>query len=234
MRAIILAGGKGTRLKPYTTTIPKPLLPIGDFPILEIVLIQLARNGFTRITLLLNHMAHLFTAILGDGSRFGVQLDFVTEIEPMGTAGSIALVRDLPGEFLVMNGDLLTTLNYRELFEAHIAQKNAATIAVNKREHKVDFGVIESDEMNFLTDYREKPSLLYSVSMGVNMLNRDCLSYIQPGKYLDMPSLMLAMKKDHKSVRVFPSDCYWQDIGRVDDYERATQDFQEDMSKFLK
>ncbi len=234
MRAIILAGGKGTRLRPYTATIPKPLLPIGDVPILEVVLRQLSEHGFTHVTLLLNHMSHLFIAILGDGERFGIKLDFVVEESPLGTAGSIALVDDLPDSFLVMNGDLLTTLDYGELFRFHSDNGNYGTIAVAKRQQKVDYGVIETDPDGLLLRYNEKPSLDYKVSMGINVLSNRCSDYIEAGKYLDMPTLMQAMRDDGKPVATFDSDCYWQDIGRIDDYDQATIDFNDNPAQFFR
>lgn len=233
MRAVILAGGKGTRLRPYTASIPKPLLPIGDLPILEVVLRQLARHGFDHITLLLNHMSHLFIAILGDGERFGLKIDFVIEDAPLGTAGSIALIDALPDNFLVMNGDLLTTLDYKALFNAHVGAANFGTIAVSQRTHTVDYGVIESDETGQLIRYNEKPELDYQVSMGVNILSNQCLEYIAHGEYLDMPTLMQSMRDDGKPVATYATGCYWQDIGRIDDYDQATRDFEADPSRFI-
>ena len=233
MRALLLAGGKGTRLLPHTAKIPKPLLPLGELPIIEIVLRQLASCGFDRVTLLLNHLHHLFAGVLGDGQKYGLDIDYVGEDAVLGTAGSIALVQDLPDDFIVMNGDLLTTLDYRNLFMSHCESENIGSIATNRRVHKVDFGVVESNNKKELVAFKEKPELAYNVSMGVNVLNRKCLKFIQSGVYLDMPDLMTNMNDAGLMVRVFEQDCYWQDIGRPDDYEKAALDFEADPNMFL-
>src|SRR5687768_14366246 len=178
MRAVILAGGKGTRLKPFTMTIPKPLLPLGDVPVLEIVIAQLAAAGFDRVSLTLNHMAAVFTAQLGNGSRWGITLEYLLEEEPLGTAGSLRLVRDLPEHFLVMNGDLLTTLSYANLMRAHKASGAAATISLSERQVVIDYGVIVPDSHNHLSEYREKPVIHYNVSMGIYVLTREALELI--------------------------------------------------------
>ena len=147
--AVILAGGKGTRLKPFTMTIPKPLLPVGDIPILEVVLRQLAAAGIWRVVVTLGHMGHLLMASIGDGARFGLDIEYYNEDKPRGTAGSLRLVKNLDENFLVMNGDLLTTLDYKKLFEAHIKRNSSATIAVHKREVKIDYGVMSAWESIF-------------------------------------------------------------------------------------
>lgn len=233
MMAIILAGGKGTRLKPFTMAIPKPLLPLGDVPILEVVLQQLAHAGFSRVVLTLGHMAHFFSATLGDGSRFGFRLNYCHEPVALGTAGPLRLVPDLEEDFLVMNGDLLTTLAYRELFDLHRRREAWGTIAVSRREVKIDYGVIESDANDGLARYIEKPTIPYHVSMGINILNRRCLDYIPADAKFDMPDLMAAMARDGKTVLCHRTDCYWQDIGRFDDYQQASQDFVSAPERFI-
>ena len=145
MMAIILAGGKGTRLKPFTISIPKPLLPLGDLPILEIVIRQLAAAGCSRVVLTLGHLAHLFTAFIGDGSRWGIRIEHLIEDEPLGTAGCLRLISGLEDDFIVMNGDLLTTLDYRKLLDDHIVRDNWATIATTNRHVDIGYGVIEAD-----------------------------------------------------------------------------------------
>lgn len=233
MTAIILAGGKGTRLKPFTMTIPKPLLPLGDVPVLEIVIGQLAAAGFKRIVLCLGHMAPLFGAVLGDGAKWGIKIETVLEEEPLGTAGALRLVKNLPDTFLVMNGDLLTTLNFKEMSEFHRSHKAAATIAVNRRKVFIDYGVIVTDQKSHLKKYREKPTIHYAVSMGIYMLSRAAVKLIpKKGRY-DVPQLMLAIKDTGKTVACYQTDCYWQDIGRFDDYQAASDDFTKDPSRFL-
>jgi len=233
MLAIILAGGKGTRLKPFTATIPKPLLPVGDVPILEVVIQQLASAGFNRIALTLNHMAHLFIAVIGDGSRWGINIEYYIEDTPLGTAGAIKLVNNIEDNFLVMNGDLLTTIDYRALFNYHVEHNVSGTIATNLRTHYVDFGVLEMSESNNLIGYKEKPSMMYHVSMGINILSKASVNYIPSDKKFDMPDLMMAMKNDGKQVCCYNTDCYWQDIGRVDDFQKAGEDFSSNPEKFL-
>ena len=233
MLAIILAGGLGTRLRPYTVTIPKPLLPLGDIPILEVVVRQLVAAGFDRIVLTLGHMPHYFSALLDDGSRLGARLEYQIENSPRGTAGAISLVESLEDDFLVMNGDILTTLNYRELVQVHKQRAAAATIAVASREHRVDYGVIETTSDGLLMKYDEKPRLKYRVSMGINMLSRRCVDYVPATGKFDMPDLLTAMVADGHTVACHDSDCYWQDIGRFDDYERANADFVSNPTRFV-
>ena len=233
MMAVILAGGKGTRLKPYTITIPKPLLPLGDIPILEVVISQLAASGISRVALTLGHMAPLFVSSFGNGDRMGVKIEYYTEDEPLGTAGSLQLIRDLDEDFMVMNGDILTTLDYKDLYNTHVSRKAWGTIALQERKVEIDYGVIHSTEDGLLQDYIEKPTIPYSVSMGINVLSRRCLDFIPASGKFDMPQLMLAMHKAGKLVLCYKSDCYWQDIGRFDDYQQASADFVADPSRFL-
>ncbi|MFH0982961.1 MAG: sugar phosphate nucleotidyltransferase [Planctomycetota bacterium] len=234
VRVVILAGGKGTRLKPYTTVFPKPLMPIGDMPILEVVLRQLMAFGFKRITLSVNHLADLIQTFFGDGSKLGLQISYCIEDEPLGTAGSIALVPELSDTFLVMNGDLLTTLDYGVLVRRHIATGAAATIGVYPREVTINFGVLEIGPGGELLDYREKPRLKYRVSMGVNVFDKAVLAFIQRGQYLDIPTLMMRLKHAGKRVLTYESQCEWLDIGRPDDYEQAVADFERSRSRYLR
>jgi NDP-sugar pyrophosphorylase family protein len=232
MVGVILAGGKGTRLKPFTMTIPKPLLPVGDTPIVEVVIRQMAAAGIDRIVLALGHMAPLFTAAIGDGSRWGVNIDYCLEEEPLGTAGVLRLVPEPPETLLVMNGDLLTTLDYQSLFAAHRRTGAWATIALTRREVKIDYGVVIA-ENGYLTDYKEKPSIQYEVSMGINMISARCISLIPPGRKFDMPDLLSAIRNAGQAVACHRTDCYWKDIGLFEDYQRASADFVEAPSRFL-
>ncbi len=233
MMAIILAGGRGTRLKPFTMTIPKPLLPLGDMPIVEVVIRQLVKAGIERIVLTLGHMSHLFTASIGNGSRWDVSIEYCFEETPMGTAGPLHLVQNLDENFLVMNGDVLTTIDYTRLVRAHMENEAWGTIAVSRREVRIDFGLVKTTDSGLLQDYVEKPVIPYEVSMGINVLSRRCLEFIPTGKRFDMPQLMLAMQKAGKRVLCYKTDCYWQDIGRFEDYQRASEDFVTDPSRFL-
>ena len=234
MMAVILAGGKGTRLKPFTMSIPKPLLPLGDVPILEVVLQQLARAGVTRVVLTLGHMAHLFSACIGDGERFGLKIDYCREDSPLGTAGSLTLVSEPEERMIVMNGDLLTTIDYAALLRFHEKQRAACTIAVHRRTTYIDYGVIETTQDGKLDRYVEKPSIPYLVSMGINVVTRDALKRIPPGQRFDMPQLMQATRDAGETVACYESDCYWQDIGRFDDYQQASADFDKDPTRFTR
>lgn len=234
MQAIILAGGKGTRLRPYTTSFPKPLMPIDDLPILEIVVRQLAHAGFNRLILTTGHLAELIRVFCGDGSRWGVEIQYSHEDEPLGTAGPLALLEErLDENFLVMNGDLLTTLDYRRAFDAHVASGAMATISLYRRDVKIDFGVVEEEPPGQLGRYIEKPTLSYSVSMGINFLNRGVLRYMERGKRLDIPELMMRLKQAGERVACSHQECYWLDIGRTDDYQVATDEFQKRREQFL-
>jgi NDP-sugar pyrophosphorylase family protein len=233
MLAVILAGGKGTRLKPFTMTIPKPLLPLGDVPTLEVVLRQLGANGFDRVVITLGHMAPLFIAHFGDGSSYGIQIEYVRESEPLGTAAPLKQLRDPPDDFLVMNGDLLTDLSYLDMVATHRRRGAVATIAVAARQEKVDYGVIEIGPDGAFLDYREKPVIPYCVSMGINVLSARALRHIPPHGKFDMPELMLALHRSGERLHCYRTDCYWQDMGRFDDYTRASEDFVNDPGRFL-
>ena len=236
MQAVILAGGKGTRLRPYTTVLPKPLMPIGDMPIIEIVLRQLKLAGFDSVILAVGYMHHLFESFFQDGARYGLDITYSFEDEPLGTAGPLALILDrLEDNFLVMNGDLLTTLNYRGLLDNHLQSKSAATIALNRRTVKIDFGVVNYDENNHLIGYTEKPSYDYDISMGINVLNKKSISEIvKVGKYLDIPDLMIQLKSKGELVTCYREECDWLDIGCVDDYQLAVDLFEKNKSHFIK
>lgn len=231
--AVILAGGRGTRLAPYTTILPKPLMPIGEKPILEIVIRQLHRHGFNDITLAVGYMAELLMAYFGDGTRFGVRLRYSREEQPLGTAGPLGLIDDLTDQFLVMNGDVLTLVNYRRMVEAHIASGAIGTVATYPRQVKIDFGVIEHDEAFRLTEYIEKPTLDYRVSMGIYIFNRRVMNFITPGARLDLPDLVKHLRASGETVNCFSYDGYWLDIGRPDDYQRAIDEFDRHAAEFL-
>jgi NDP-mannose synthase len=233
MRAVILAGGKGTRLAPYTTVLPKPLMPIGEMPILEIVIRQLAHQHFNELTLAVGYLAELLMAYCGDGSKFNVRLDYSREEQPLGTAGPLALVPNLRDTFLVMNGDLLTTMDYSAMLKYHRERGAVATIACFSRDVKIDLGVIEIDDDNWVKDYVEKPTYHYSVSMGIYIFEPDILQYIPRNQRLDLPELMLQLMRNGKKVNVFNFEGYWLDIGRHDDYETAIDEFAKHRQEFL-
>jgi NDP-sugar pyrophosphorylase family protein len=234
MKAVILAGGKGRRLQPYTTVIPKPLMPIGEMPILEIILLQLQRYGVEEVILAVGHMSQLFQAFFQNGDRYNLKIIYSLEMEPLGTAGPLAnIIDDLSDNFIVMNGDLLTTLNYKNLFDFHVRHQAAATIGLYPREVKIDFGVVEVSGDQQLSNYTEKPTIQYKVSMGINAFNRDM---VKPSarQYLDITDLMMRMKRDGLPVFCYHEECYWLDIGRIDDYDVANQIFETRRSEFIR
>ncbi len=225
MRAIILAGGKGVRLAPVTDVIPKPLVPLGGRPIMEIVIRQLQRHGFRQITLAVGYMADLIQAYFGDGAKFGVKIDYSYETAPLGTAGPLALIDGLDETFLVMNADVLTNINYEELVRYHQAQGGVATIAAYEREVKIDLGVIIKDGGRRIKDYVEKPTTRHLVSMGIYVFEPRILSYIIGKGYLDFPNLVNMLLNDGQQVSYMPHHGYWLDIGRHDDYAKASEEF---------
>lgn len=233
MKAVILAGGKGTRLSPYTKVLPKPLMPIGDMPILEVILRQIKLAGINDIVLTVGHLSELLRTFFQDGSRLGLNISYNYEDSPLGTAGPIAFVPNLEETFLVMNGDVLSTLPLRELIEFHRTQNALATIATHHRRVKVDLGVIQWDGDARVTGYIEKPTYDYSVSMGIYVFEPKVLSYIPKGEYYDFPDLVKKLIGVGEKVIGYRFDGYWQDLGRPDDYESAAQDFDQMRSQFL-
>ena len=229
MKAVILAGGKGTRLKPYTTVFPKPLMPIGDKPILEILIRQLRSHNFREITLMVGHLGELIMAFFGDGRKFGVEIQYSKEEQPLGTVGGLSLIRnELKDTFLMVNGDTLTTLDFSDLIDYHKRNSAIATVALTKRQINVDFGVVEVNESTSeVSGYVEKPTLENFVSMGVNALRPEVLQYIEPDKYLDFPHLIQNLLAAKKTVRGYMFDGYWLDIGRPDDYGKANVEIEE-------
>jgi NDP-sugar pyrophosphorylase family protein len=235
MQALILAGGKGTRLRPYTTVLPKPLMPVCNYPILEIIIRQLKHAGVQEIILAVSYMSHLFQAFFQDGSRYGLKIHYSLEEQALGTAGPIALALDkLEDDFLVMNGDLLTTLNYRKLYSFHKERGGAATIGLFPREVKIDFGVIEKGADQQLKEYTEKPVYHFTVSMGINAFKKNVVrAILEPGKAIDIPDLILRIKDAGLPVYCYSENCQWLDIGRMDDYQQAVEMFESKPEDFL-
>ncbi len=239
MKAVLLAGGKGTRLRPYTQVFPKPLMPLGledadPMPIIEVVLRQLARRGFRDVTIITGYLTEYIETFCGDGRKFGNRLEYRRETVPLGTAGGLTLVERPTEPVLVINGDILTTLDYAAMYAFHRERDAAATIAAYPREVKVDFGVLEfGDDPHVLTGYREKPSFSFQVSMGVYILDPVAWDYLTPGAVLQMPDLLEAMRHDGRPVHCFRQPCYWLDIGRHDDYATANEIFVNRRAEFL-
>lgn len=233
MKAVVLAGGKGTRLRPYTTFLPKPLMPIGDMPILEIMLRQMKRAGVEDVVLTVGHLAELLRTFFQDGSRLGLNIRYSFEDKPLGTAGPLSLIDGLDSTFLVTNGDVLTTLNLAELVAYHKQQGAMATIAMHARQVKVDLGVLQFNGDYQLTGYIEKPTYDFHVSMGIYVFEPQVLRYIPHNEYLDFPNLVLKLIEQGQTVVGYPFEGYWQDLGRPDDYEQALTEFDQMRAKIL-
>jgi NDP-sugar pyrophosphorylase family protein len=221
MRAIILAGGKGTRLRPFTATLPKPLVPVGDRSILDIVLLQLRRAGVDRVTMAVNHLAHLIMSYFGDGQRVGLAIDYSLEDKPLSTIAPLKLIDDLPETFLVMNGDVLTDLDFKAMFDHHVANDNDITVAVFERDSKIDFGVLRTDESGRIVGFEEKPVYHFTVSMGVYVISRRLLEIVPEDTPFGFDDLMLACIEQGRKAMSYRHGGYWLDIGRPSDYEKA-------------
>ncbi len=233
-RVVILAGGKGTRLRPFTASFPKPLVPLGDKPILEIVLRQLSSQGLNRVTLAVGHLADLIRAFVTQNQDLSqtMDIDFVDEERPTGTAGSLANIKGLDDTFMVMNGDVLTDLDYTALIAAHKASGAAVTIAGHRQQRKIELGVLETEADGRLTNYVEKPEYDFNVSMGVYVYEPRVLSLIEPGSYLDFPTLILKLLAAGEHVQVHNPNAFWLDIGRPEDYARAQEMIEENPEQF--
>jgi NDP-mannose synthase len=233
MKAIILAGGKGARLAPYTKILPKPLMPISDMPILEVLLRQMKIAGIDDIVITVGHLAELLRAFFQDGRNLGLHIDYSYEDVPLGTAGPLSLVSGLDQTFLVSNGDVLTTLKLNELLQFHKEHQAILTIAVHCRKVDIDFGVVQCDDTSQIVGYIEKPSIDYMVSMGIYVFEPVVLKYIPYCQYLDFPDLVKTLIAAGERVVAYPYKGYWQDLGRPDDYKRATDDFEAMRTQFL-
>jgi NDP-mannose synthase len=234
MKAIILAGGKGTRLAPYTTVFPKPLMPIAGMPILEIIVRQLSHFKIKDLVFTVSQQSEpLLTAYFGNGSSLGVNIVYSREATPLGTAGPLSLIPDLPETFLVMNGDILTTLDYHKLIDYHRRKKGIVTIAMSQKKVPLELGLMEHNRSHRLTKYVEKPLLSCSVSMGIYVFERRVMKWIPHNRYLDFPRLIQKLIGRGQSVICYPSQDFWLDIGRHEDYEEAQVTFQKMKKKLV-
>lgn len=233
MQAIILAGGKGTRLRPFTTVIPKPLMPMDDMPILEVIMRQLKHFGVQNVVISVNHLADLMMAFFQKGEKLGLDISYAIEDKALGTAGPLSIIENLEETFVVMNADLLTTIDYGNLINFHKENGFDATISTFKKEVQISLGVIQSSENNFV-DYIEKPTYKFDVSMGIYVFNRSVVQYIPRNERMDIPDLILKLKENNKRIGCYRADYDWLDIGKFDDYEKAVTVFKEKRSEFLR
>lgn len=226
MKAFILAGGKGRRLLPYTTNFPKPLMPINDKPILEIVINQLRESGIKDIIIAVGHLGELIQAFFNDGSKYGVNITYSKEDEPLGTAGPLSLVREsLDNTFLMMNGDILSDIDFNMLIDCHKKEEAAATVALSRRTVDIDFGVVKLSEDNTFSKWDEKPQIEYLVSTGIYVFEPEVINLVPEGGFFNLPDLIQALHKDGRRVYGYLHKGYWLDIGRGEDYEKACQDY---------
>ncbi len=233
-QAVILCGGKGTRLRPYTVVLPKPLMPIGEFPILEVIIRQLKENGFSDLIFAVNHQAELIKAFFGKGEKWGINISYSLENKPLSTMGPLKLIQNLDSNFLVMNGDILTDLDFSNFYEEHVKSKSIFSISSYNRTHINDYGVLIKNEANKLEDFKEKPSTNFEVSMGIYMASSEVLKVIPDDTFYGFDHLM----KDLIELKKYPSvrrhSGYWLDIGRPDDYSIAIDEFEKNKNLFLK
>ncbi|GAA1349075.1 nucleotidyltransferase family protein [Saccharothrix algeriensis] len=234
MHAVILAGGQGVRLRPYTTALPKPLVPIGEeYAILDIILQQLRAHSFKRVTLAIGHLGALIRAFVGDGAKWDIEVDYAEETKPLSTIGPLLNFLDrLPEQFLVMNGDVLTDLDYLDLLDHHMAAGAPLTVATYRRKVKIDFGTLETDHGR-IVEFVEKPELSYGVSMGVYAMARETLAPYPRDVPFGLDELVLDLLARDQGPAAYEFDGYWLDIGRPDDYDEANRCFEQVRSALL-
>jgi len=233
MRVIVMAGGAGRRLLPYTSVLPKPLMPVADRPILDVVLRQLKRHGFNRITISVGHLAELIQVFFRDGSRWGLEIDYAIEDEPLGTIGPVKLIDGLDEPFIVMNGDLLTDVDYRDLYDAHCDSDAVLTIGTYEKPVDISLGVIDTDPSDRAVGFREKPTLTFTVSMGIYVLSPSLLDVIPSGKHFGFDDLMYALLDSKAPIQCYRHSGLWLDIGRREDYDNATEIFEKHRDQLL-
>ena len=230
---VILAGGKGTRLAPYTAVLPKPLMPVGDLPILEIVLLQLRHYGFRDVVMSVGHMAELIRLFFNDGSKWQMKIRYVIEDTPLGTIGPLRLIKGLEKPFIVMNGDLLTDINFALLYDYHQQGGQQATVATTTKKVQISLGVLDTDAEHRMVGFREKPVHSYCASMGIYVYDSSILGLIPPDVHYGFDNLMVDMLTGGQVVRAYPFDGLWLDIGRHEDYEKASNEFEKHRNRFL-
>ena len=234
MQAVILAGGKGRRLRPYTTVLPKPLMPIGDYPILEVILRQLERSGFNEVIISTGYLHEIICAYLKSATDINLKIRYSHETTPLGTIAPLHLIDGLEDTFLVMNGDILTDLDYSKFIDYHKKMGGIATVATYQRDVNIDFGVLKHDDNSKINEFIEKPTYHFDVSMGIYAFQKEILEHVPKDEPFGFDNLMYSLIADKADVYSYPYDGYWLDIGRPDDYERSIEEFDKNREKFLK
>jgi NDP-sugar pyrophosphorylase family protein len=234
MKAVIMAGGKGMRLRPFTTVLPKPLMPVGEVPILEIILRQLQRAGVTEAVISIGYLGPLIRSYL-DHSAISkrIRIRYQTEEEPLGTAGAIGSIEELDEPFIVMNGDILTTLDFADLYRSHVESGAELTVGVVQHRMRIELGVLSLDGDGRVTGYDEKPTKTYAASMGIYVYSPSVRDVITPGVYLDAPTLVLRLIEQGRNVRAYVPDAVWLDLGNAGELERAQEIFSDQQAEFL-
>ena len=223
MKVVIQCGGKGTRLRPYTSVLPKPLMPIGARPVLELLLKSLRRNGLEEVYITTGYLGHLIQSFCGDGHQWGMKINYTAEPEPLGTVGALSLLRDrIDSTFLMINGDVLTDLDIRKLVSSHHSHSAPVTIATTTRNTRMDYGVIEEDDGR-VTRFLEKPLLSHRVSMGVYCMEPSVISFVPPGTPFGFDDLVFCMMERKVPVNIYKHQGLWLDIGRVEDFQKAQE-----------
>jgi dTDP-glucose pyrophosphorylase len=226
-KVILMVGGLGTRLRPLTDNIPKPMLKVGNKPILQTIIEKFAEYGYTNIVLCVNYKSHIIEDYFGDGSEFGVNIAYVLEKQRMGTAGALSLLKEKPTEpFFVMNGDLLTNVNFEHLDSYHITNNSMGTMCVREYDFQVPYGVVNIKDSKILS-IEEKPTHKFFVSAGIYMLSPEILEYIPQNEFYDMPTLFEKLINENKNIVSFPLREYWLDIGRLEEYKKANEEYDE-------
>lgn len=224
MEAVILAGGQGTRLRPHTDEIPKPLLPVGEKPIVEILLKQMQKTGVKHVYMAVNHLSERIIDVIGDGSKQGLKIDYSKEEKPLSTVGPLNLIKHLPDNFIVANADVLTDLNFGEIFDSHLKNKAKLTVGTYARLNPIDFGVLTVDDNGLAIGFNEKPVFNFVVSMGIYVFSKSILKYVPNNKPFGFDNLMFTLLENQIPIHTFPYNGYWLDIGRLDDYQKANDD----------
>ncbi|MDI6785047.1 MAG: sugar phosphate nucleotidyltransferase [bacterium] len=228
MKAIIMAGGQGTRLQPFTHTIPKPLLPVGRKPILQIIIEQFRDSGFTEIAITTEYKSDLISAYFQDGKNYGVNIHYVVEEQRLGTAGGLGKLRDwLDTPTLLINGDILTKTNFNELYQFHLKQNGSLlTVGIKEQTFPIPFGVAELQNGK-LVKVTEKPTLNFPILTGIYVISPEVLTYISGKEYLDMTDLIQILIKDGKTISLYSITEYWKDIGSIEDFAEVTKDYKD-------
>lgn len=226
-KVILMVGGLGTRLRPLTENTPKPMLKVGNKPILQTIVEKFAEHGYINIVMCVNYKSNIIQDYFGDGKEFGVNIEYILENQRMGTAGALSLLKEKPAEpFFVMNGDLLTNVNFEYLHDFHISNNSMGTMCVREYDFQVPYGVVNLENSKILS-IEEKPTHKFFVSAGIYMLTPDALKYIPKNKFYDMPTLFEKLISEKQNTISFPLREYWLDIGRIEEFEKANNEYHE-------